>query len=61
MNNALCVEALTKSYNGKTVLNGVNLQVKKGELLALLGTNGAGKTTVLNVQKGYGTTTAVKS
>lgn len=52
MNNALCVEALTKSYNGKTVLNGVNLQVKKGELLALLGTNGAGKTTVLECIEG---------
>ena len=52
MNNALCVETLTKSYSGKTVLNGVNLQVKKGELLALLGTNGAGKTTVLECIEG---------
>lgn len=40
---------LCKSYNGISVLNHINLEVKKGELIGLLGSNGAGKTTLLKL------------
>jgi ABC-type branched-subunit amino acid transport system ATPase component/predicted MFS family arabinose efflux permease len=42
------------SYGAVQVLFDVNLDVRKGETLALLGTNGAGKSTVLRVVSGLG-------
>ena len=43
------VKNLTKIFKGKTVLNGVNLQVKEGEIFGYLGPNGAGKTTTVRL------------
>jgi ABC-2 type transport system ATP-binding protein len=44
---------LTKSYNGHKALNGVNFEVKRGEIFCLLGQNGAGKTTTINLFLGF--------
>ncbi|MDD5045351.1 MAG: LPS export ABC transporter ATP-binding protein [Candidatus Omnitrophica bacterium] len=38
-------KSLSKSYNGREVVRGVDLVVKRGEITGLLGPNGAGKTT----------------
>ncbi|MEY2468133.1 MAG: hypothetical protein QOF21_831 [Actinomycetota bacterium] len=43
---------LTVSYDGVQVLFGVDLEIHEGEILALLGTNGAGKSTTLNAISG---------
>jgi len=40
---------ITKTYGDKTVLDNVNLQINEGEILALLGPNGSGKTTILKI------------
>ena len=41
----LRAEKFVKSYQGKKVVDGVDLEVHKGEVVGLLGPNGAGKTT----------------
>lgn len=40
---------ITKKYGDKTVVDNVNLQIQEGEILALLGPNGSGKTTILKI------------
>jgi sulfonate transport system ATP-binding protein len=42
------VNNLTKSFGDLTVLNDINFTIKKGELLAIVGPTGCGKTTFLN-------------
>jgi lipopolysaccharide export system ATP-binding protein len=39
------IKGLVKSYNGREVVKGVDILVKRGEIVGLLGPNGAGKTT----------------
>lgn len=43
----LTVQDIHFQYPGRSVLEGINFSVEKGEILAVLGTNGTGKTTLL--------------
>jgi ABC-2 type transport system ATP-binding protein len=43
------VQGLEKSYKGLRVLRGVDFEVARGSIFALLGSNGAGKTTVVKI------------
>ncbi len=40
---------LTKKYQSKVVVDGLNLEIKRGEIFGLLGPNGAGKSTTMNM------------
>ncbi len=42
-------KGLEKSYNARQVVSGVDILVKRGEIVGLLGPNGAGKTTIFNM------------
>ena len=48
-NAAISVRGLQKSYKDLHVLRGVDFEVQKGSIFALLGSNGAGKTTVVRI------------
>jgi ABC-2 type transport system ATP-binding protein len=46
----ISVSNLSKTYgSGFKALNGINLDIKRGEIFALLGPNGAGKTTLISI------------
>lgn len=47
--NAIETKQLTKKYKDVTAVNGLELEVREGELFALLGVNGAGKTTTIKM------------
>ncbi len=49
-----CLKALNiqKSFDGKKIIDGINITLKKGEIVSLLGVSGSGKTTLFNVLSG---------
>lgn len=51
--NVIHMDNLTKSFKDKEVLKGLSLDVKKGEILGVLGPSGAGKTTMVEILIGH--------
>ncbi len=49
----LQTERVVKGYNGRPVVDGVDIRVGQGEIVGLLGPNGAGKTTTFAMTVGY--------
>ena len=48
----LSTKGLKKKYNGNYVVNDLSIQIKRGEIYALIGKNGAGKTTFMKMITG---------
>lgn len=46
------IEHVTKKFPGVVALNDISLQVRRGEILAIVGENGAGKSTLMNILSG---------
>ena len=52
-NDVLTIEGLSKSFGDKALFRNLNVQIKRGEVVGLLGANGTGKTTLLKISIGY--------
>lgn len=55
MSHAVIIKDAVKKYGDFTALNGVNLEIKRGEFFTLLGPSGCGKTTLLRMIAGFNT------
>ena len=51
--NVLALENVTLSFGGVRAIDGLDLEIRSGEVHGLIGPNGSGKTTTLNVISGY--------
>ena len=57
----LKIEKLTKKYGKTYALNGLDMEVKKGDIYGFVGPNGAGKTTTLRIISGDRKSTRLNS
>lgn len=53
MPDLLELRGVEAGYGGKMILRGIDLAVEEGEVVALLGANGSGKSTALNTVSGF--------
>jgi ABC-type multidrug transport system, ATPase component len=53
METIISCENITHYYGKKLIYKDLNFEVKKGKILGLLGKNGTGKTTIINILNGY--------
>lgn len=53
MNVAIKLENVTKSYDGITILNNINLEINKGETIGIIGANGSGKSVLFKAICGF--------
>lgn len=51
-NDVLAVEGLSKAFPPKTLFTDLNFEIRRGERVALIGSNGTGKTTILKILNG---------
>lgn len=51
----LKAENISKKYNGRTIIEDINIELQQGELVCLLGVSGSGKTTLFHVLSGLTT------
>src|SRR5436190_11087286 len=59
MSSVISIQGLSKVYaSGLQALKGIDLEIRRGEILALLGPNGAGKTTLISIVCGIVRSTA---
>jgi ABC-type branched-subunit amino acid transport system ATPase component len=49
----LKVQGLCKSFGGLLAINNVDFAIEEGEIIGLIGPNGSGKTTILNLLTGF--------
>jgi branched-chain amino acid transport system ATP-binding protein len=54
----IVVRGLTRRFGGLAAVDGIDFELRQGEILALIGPNGAGKTTIFNLVGGVDTPTA---
>jgi len=47
--NEIVIKDLVKNFGDVTAVNGLSLEIKKGEMFGFLGPNGAGKTTTISI------------
>lgn len=52
LENIISIVDLQMSYGSKSVLNGINLEIPRGQIIGYIGTNGAGKSTTIKIMLG---------
>ena len=51
--NIIELKDISKSFSGRKVLNQINLSIKKGDIVGLIGRNGSGKTVLMKCICGF--------